>query len=282
MAINFPNSPTNNQEYIDSTSGNKYVYNSTYGFWKFVAAGALDGVAQGQIVFDNNNVANGSNGLIFNSSANTLFANTINVSGNVAASYFTGNGIFLTGIVSDYSPAFLQANIAYSVANSAFVKANSANVLAFNTGVGANAFTSATIAGANAAVGAGANAYASVVGTSANAFTSATIAGANTAVGAGANSVGIAAFTRANSAQTVAVAAFDKANTAGGGGSYFQGNNGDVGTASGLGDIFRVHTNTMTANVTIYSGNNAICAGPIVIQSGKSLTIEANARVVIS
>ena len=78
-----------------------------------------------------------------------------------------------------------------------------------NPGLGANAFTSATIAGANTAVGAGANAYANLVwsrsntrsdaiGVSANAFTSATIAGANAAVGAGANTVGIAAFNRAN------------------------------------------------------------------------------------
>ena len=80
-----------------------------------------------------------------------------------------------------------------------------------NPGLGANAFTSATIAGANTAVGAGANAYANLVwsrsntrsdaiGVSANAFTSATIAGANTAVGAGANTVGIAAFAKANAA----------------------------------------------------------------------------------
>lgn len=70
-----------------------------------------------------------------------------------------------------------------------------------NPGLGANAFTSATIAGANTAVGAGANTYANLVwsrsntradtvGTSANAFTSATIAGANT--------ISIAAFNRAN------------------------------------------------------------------------------------
>ena len=77
----------------------------------------------------------------------------------------------------------------------AFNKANAANVLAFQTGIGANAFTSATIAGANTAVGAGANAFTSAtiaganttVGAGANAFASATIAGANTAVGAGAN-----------------------------------------------------------------------------------------------
>ena len=75
-------------------------------------------------------------------------------------------------------------------------------------------------------------------------------------------------------------AAYDKANNAGGG--YYQGNNGDVGSSAGLGDIFRVHSNTLTQNVTIYSGNNAICAGPITVASGKTLTIQTGARVIIA
>lgn len=69
--------------------------------------------------------------------------------------------------------------IPYGIAVAAFDKANAANVLAFNTGIGANAFAAATIAGANAAVGAGANSFAS-----------ATIDGAN--------NIAIAAFARAN------------------------------------------------------------------------------------
>lgn len=69
--------------------------------------------------------------------------------------------------------------------------------------------------------------------------------------------------------------------TSGTGGAYYQGNNGDVGSASGLGDIFRVHTNILNANVTIYSGNNALAAGPITVNVGKTLTIQTNARVSI-
>ena len=75
----------------------------------------------------------------------------------------------------------------YSTA--AYDKANSANVLAYNTGIGANTFLLATLSGANTAVGTGANA-----------FSSATIAGANTAVGTGANTVSTAAFNKANNA----------------------------------------------------------------------------------
>ncbi len=72
------------------------------------------------------------------------------------------------------------------------------------------------------------------------------------------------------------------ASTASGsGGGYFNGNNGEVGSATGLGDIFRVHTNTLTANTTIYSGNNALAAGPITVAVNRTLTIQANARVAI-
>ena len=134
--------------------------------------------------------------------------------------------------------SFAKANTANITADLAFNKANTANVLAFNTGTGANAFTSATIAGANTAVGTGANAFTSAtiagantaVGTGANAFTSATISGANTAVGTGANSftsstiagantavgTGANAFTSATiaGANTISIAAFNKANSA--------------------------------------------------------------------
>lgn len=89
------------------------------------------------------------------------------------------------------------------------------------------------------------------------------------------------ARTHANNAYNIANLAYNQANTGGGGGAYFSGNNGDVGSASGLGDIFRVHTNTLTENVTIYSGNNALAAGPITIATGKTLTIQTNARVAI-
>jgi hypothetical protein len=64
-------------------------------------------------------------------------------------------------------------------------------------------------------------------------------------------------------------------------GGYYQGNNGAVGSASGLGDIFRVHTNILNANVTIFSGNNALAAGPITVNVGRTLTIQSNARVAI-
>lgn len=86
------------------------------------------------------------------------------------------------------------------------------------------------------------------------------------------------AYNAANTAQYTANLAFDRANT--GGGGYFQGSNGDKGSAN-YGDIFRSHANTLTGNVTILSGNNSIAAGPITVQTGKTLTIQTGARVAI-
>jgi hypothetical protein len=106
---------------------------------------------------------------------------------------FTNDGTTFYAI-----PTNAAAELAQTTASAAFDKANSANSLAYNTGLGANAFTSATIAGANTAVGAGANAYAATVGTAGNTFLLATIAGANTAVGAGANAYAAAAAAGAN------------------------------------------------------------------------------------
>ena len=140
----------------------------------------------------------------------------IDTSGN----QMTVNGsLFVLGTNVSAALAASADTFARVTANAAFDKANSANLLAFNTGVGTNAFTSSTIAGANSAVGTGANAFASAtiagantffqntiagansaVGTGANSFTSATIAGANSAVGTGANSFASATIAGANSA----------------------------------------------------------------------------------
>jgi hypothetical protein len=64
-------------------------------------------------------------------------------------------------------------------------------------------------------------------------------------------------------------------------GGYYQGNRGTVGETAGLGDIFRVHANTITADITIPGGYNALAAGPLTIQTGKKLTIDTGARAVI-
>lgn len=64
-------------------------------------------------------------------------------------------------------------------------------------------------------------------------------------------------------------------------GGYYSGNYG-VKSPDNYGDIFRIHANTLSQNVTILSGNNAIAAGPITITGASTtLTIQPGARVVI-
>lgn len=64
-------------------------------------------------------------------------------------------------------------------------------------------------------------------------------------------------------------------------GGYYSGNDGNK-TPENYGDIFRIHSNTLTQNVTILSGNNAIAAGPITITGDNTtLTIQTGSRVVI-
>lgn len=65
-------------------------------------------------------------------------------------------------------------------------------------------------------------------------------------------------------------------------GGYYAGNNGDIGQQAALGDIFRLHSNTLTQNVTVFGGNNAICVGPLnVLGTNTTLSIQTGARVVI-
>ncbi len=85
-------------------------------------------------------------------------------------------------------------------------------------------------------------------------------------------------YTDADSSQWVDASPTQNPATVGG---YYLGNRGAVGTIDALGDIFRVHSNTMTSNVTIPAGYNAIAAGPLTVQNGVTLTVGDGSRAVI-
>jgi hypothetical protein len=64
------------------------------------------------------------------------------------------------------------------------------------------------------------------------------------------------------------------------GAGFFSGNNGNTGdTTNGKGDIFRVHSQTLTSNVTIGSTDNALAVGPLTIDSSTTLTVNGNLTV---
>lgn len=67
----------------------------------------------------------------------------------------------------------------------------------------------------------------------------------------------------------------------GGGGSYFKGNQGTIGDAADVNNLYRINANTQTANVSILSGENVVVAGPLTVSADRSLTVETGGRVVV-
>ena len=69
-------------------------------------------------------------------------------------------------------------------------------------------------------------------------------------------------------------------STGGGGGGTFKGENGEIN--AGGGDIFRVHQQQLDANVTIDADENALCAGPLTVATGVTLTVTTGGNLVIA
>lgn len=126
--IDFPSSPINGQTY--DQNGVYYTYDSTLGAWiTAIVPKPLDNSKNTQIIFNDLTYANGSNGMVFDKTSNTAAFNNVAVVQNVSATYYYGNGAFLTGVSPpiDLSPAFNQANTAYDKANNAL--ANTTNTV---------------------------------------------------------------------------------------------------------------------------------------------------------
>ena len=66
------------------------------------------------------------------------------------------------------------------------------------------------------------------------------------------------------------------------GSGFFQGENGDTSQSSKKGDIFRVNESTLNTSVTIPSGDNASCAGPLTVSTSGTvnLTVLGNLTIV--
>ena len=66
------------------------------------------------------------------------------------------------------------------------------------------------------------------------------------------------------------------------GAGFFQGENGSTGdTTSGKGDIFRVNESTLNTSVTIASGDNASCAGPLTVSTSGTVNLTVNGNLTI-
>ena len=107
MAINFPNSPTNNQIFLDTTSGNRYIYNADKGQWRYAANSILQYSSDSQVLFNKNGDINGASGLTYNSVSNTTYANTLVVArdGSFGGDLSVAGNLYVVGTTTS-----LQAN----------------------------------------------------------------------------------------------------------------------------------------------------------------------------
>ena len=149
-----------------------------------------------------------------------LVYSQLNITSNIVNSSYN----FANSVSSNSSAAFNSTNSVYSIvntvfslSNTAFNKANSANILAYNTGIGANVYADSlliTSRGYSNISTTAANNYAGVMANSSNAYTTATYATIIT-VSTNATSANNYAGVMANGAGTIANSAFGAANQAG-------------------------------------------------------------------
>ena len=66
-----------------------------------------------------------------------------------------------------------------------------------------------------------------------------------------------------------------------GGEGFFQGENGSTSASSKKGDIFRVNESTLNTSVTIASGDNASCAGPLTVSTSGTVNLTVNGNLTI-
>ena len=65
------------------------------------------------------------------------------------------------------------------------------------------------------------------------------------------------------------------------GSGYFQGENGNTTSASKKGDIFRTNESTLNTSVTIASGDNSSCAGPLTVSTSGTVNLTVNGNLTI-
>jgi hypothetical protein len=171
------------------------------------------------------------------------YIDLINLSFDVAnAAYNAANGAGSLAVI----------NLIFQTANAGFDKANSANVLAYNTGIGANAYTDAVGAAGNAyavSVGASGNAYTVSVGTSGNNYAAAVGASGNAytdAVGTAGNAFASVVGTNANNYSNTTFVKLTAASQT------------ITGDFSVTGNLF------IGGNTTAVSANNLIVNDPLI------------------
>lgn len=150
MAINFPNSPTDGQIFYDSTSGNRYIYSTSKGRWSVASNNSpFVATADKQVIFNNAGSIYGNAGLVFDSSANTLTANTINAfSMRVTGNLYIGSN---TVVISNNSISAQSLNVTTMIVGGTAVPTGATSNLAFDTANGAFGMANSAVTNAAAA-----------------------------------------------------------------------------------------------------------------------------------
>jgi hypothetical protein len=134
MPLNFPNSPTANQIYTDSTTGSRYSWDATNGVWRWapnnvslvVQTLAPGTPSDGQLWF---NSELGRLFIYYSDGDSSQWIEASPASGSVDVSLLQS----YVNVASDLSIlAFVQSNTAYAQANAAYTQSNNAYV-AVNT-----------------------------------------------------------------------------------------------------------------------------------------------------
>lgn len=122
-ALDFPANPIDGQQY--SLNGIIYYYNASVGAWLTVLSSKVsDTSSNTQVLFNDAGYSNGSPGLVFNKSANTLYANSV-----------TANTVVITRSLTVANFIEFDANITANYTFTTGKNALSAGPVAISDGV---------------------------------------------------------------------------------------------------------------------------------------------------
>ena len=118
-SLDFPSNPTNGQTYTQN--GVSYYYNAAIGGWltQITSTQLSSTAANNQVLFIDGGFSNGSYGLVYNKTANTVYTNTVIASAMTTTSLDVGNitGTALLSTNNAISAAFIKANTALANAS---------------------------------------------------------------------------------------------------------------------------------------------------------------------
>jgi hypothetical protein len=138
MALTFPSSPVDGQLYVDSVTGNRYIYDSGNGLWKYASnnVGMTVGtapppsasVAPGAMWYNTNT---GRTFILYDDGDSRQWVENVPAVGSFDSATVAGYAnaatqIYLSPVFNTANAVYNQSNVVFGVANGAYGKANTA------------------------------------------------------------------------------------------------------------------------------------------------------------